>query len=147
MESTHSEYAPEVQMAAGGVVWKKTGDDLKLAVIHRPKYDDWSLPKGKPEGDEALGETARRELFEELGFHIRFLEFAGVVHYPLRDGRTKVVLFWHVTPADNKAFRPNREVDELLWLSRDDALRKLSHDVERKLITESPPPSVFPPPP
>jgi len=132
---------PEVQFAAGGVVWQRKGGTATLAVIHRPKYDDWTLPKGKPEKGEPLGETARREIHEELGCAIRFLDFAGVVHYPLDDDRTKVVLFWHMTPAGPHEFRPNQEVDQVLWLEKKDALRKLTHDVEQELLKTCEPPN------
>jgi 8-oxo-dGTP diphosphatase len=116
---------------------------MALAVIHRPKYDDWTLPKGKPDDGEALGETARREIHEELGCEIRFLEFAGVVHYPIGYDRTKVVLFWNMTPSVPFEFRPNQEVDQMLWLEKKDALRKLTHDVERELLAKcEPPPDV-----
>jgi 8-oxo-dGTP pyrophosphatase MutT (NUDIX family) len=131
---------PEVQLAAGGIVWRSTPQGAKLAVIHRPKYDDWSLPKGKPERGEGLGETAQREIREELGCGVKFLDFAGVVHYPLDDGRTKVVLFWHVTEKGKSEFQSHAEVDEVLWLPPDKALKKLSHEVERELLRKCRPP-------
>jgi ADP-ribose pyrophosphatase YjhB (NUDIX family) len=133
---------PEVQLAAGGLVWKKVNGDLKLAVIHRPKYDDWSLPKGKPERRESLSETAWREVKEELGCEARFLDFAGVRHYPLADGRLKVVLFWNMVPTEELRFQPNTEVDQMLWLSREEAARKLSHQTERELVARSALPSL-----
>ena len=135
---------PEIQMAAGGLVWRRFGREAKLVVIHRPKYDDWTLPKGKPEKNESPGETARREIQEELGFEAQFLEFAGVIHYPLLDGRTKVVLFWHMTPRGEHDFQANREVDDMLWLTPAEALKKLSHDVERRLVRECGPPAAIP---
>ena len=128
-------------MAAGGVVWQRKGELTTLAVIHRPKYDDWTLPKGKPERGEALGETARREIREELGCEIRFLGFAGVVHYPTGYDRTKVVLFWNMAPNGSHEFHPNDEVDQVLWLAKDEALQKLTHDVERELLADCEPPA------
>ena len=141
MGSKHDDITPDVQLAAGGIVWQRIDGDPRLALIHRPKYDDWTLPKGKPERGEELGETARREIHEELGCRIKFLEFAGVVHYPLGYERTKVVLFWHMSPVGEQVFSPNREVDEILWLSKKEALKKLTHDVERELLAGCEPPA------
>ena len=134
---------PEVQLAAGGLVWRKIAGVRKLAVIHRPKYDDWTLPKGKPEAGEAPGETARREIEEEIACKVRFLEFAGVIHYPIGDERTKVVLFWHVTPIGEQPFHPNLEVDELLWLTREEALEKLTNELDRELLLTAGAPTVI----
>ena len=121
-------------------MWQRKGGVDTLAVIHRPKYDDWTLPKGKPDDDESLGETARREIHEEIGCEIRFLDFAGVVHYPIGDDRTKVVLFWNMTLNGEQEFRPSKEVDQVIWLEKKDALRKLSHGVERELLAKCEPP-------
>jgi len=127
-----AETLPEVQLAAGGLVWQCLEGVPKLAVIHRPKYDDWTLPKGKPNPNEALAETARREVQEELGCDAKFLEFAGTIHYPRGDGQLKLVLFWHMIAQPPFRFIPNDEVDEVLWLTPAEALRKLDHrpDIE-----------------
>ena len=127
---------PKVQLAAGGIVWREKNGVRKLAVIHRPRYDDWSLPKGKPEPEESLAETAEREVREELGCEVKFLHFAGVVHYPLGIDRTKVVLFWHMEAAGELTFEPNTEVDEAVWLTPEKAVEKLSHGVEQRLVVE-----------
>ena len=126
---------PRVQFAAGGIVWDGKGEGRRLALVHRGKYDDWSLPKGKPEPDEKIGETALREVQEELGIDADFGPFAGTTHYPLGDGRTKVVLYWHmVRRAGESTFIPNREIDAVEWLEPREAIKKLSHDVERELL-------------
>jgi 8-oxo-dGTP diphosphatase len=80
---------PEVKFAAGGIVWDKKGEGRRLALVHRGKYDDWSLPKGKVDPGEEIGATALREVQEELGVDADFGPFAGTTHYPLADGRTK----------------------------------------------------------
>lgn len=125
---------PVIQLAAGGLVWRQIQQARCLAVVHRPKYDDWSLPKGKPEPGEELAETARREVDEEVGCEVRFLDFAGVVHYPLRENRTKVVLFWNMEATGPSRFRPNAEIDEVAWLPPDQALRRLTYAVEQDLL-------------
>ena len=133
---------PQVQLAAGGIVWCKVENAWKLAVIHRPRYNDWTLPKGKPEADETLAQTARREVREELGWDARFVAFAGVTHHNLPDGRVKVVLFWHMTPFDEVTFRPNEEVDELRWLTPEEAVRTLKYPAEIRLISNCPLPVI-----
>jgi 8-oxo-(d)GTP phosphatase len=134
------ETMPEVQLAAGGVVWRKIDERPKLAVIHRPKYDDWTLPKGKPDPNESLAQTAQREVREELGCEVRFLDFAGTTHYPRGDGKVKLVLFWNMVPAGEFEFQPNAEVDEVRWLSVNEAMSKLDHSVERELLAKCSPP-------
>jgi 8-oxo-dGTP diphosphatase len=131
-------HLPQVQLAAGGIVWRKAGSVWKFAVIHRPRYDDWTLPKGKPEANETLAQTARREIHEELGCDVRFMDFAGVTHHSLPDGKVKVVLFWHVRPVGEWTFRANEEVDELLWLTPEEAARKLKYPAERELSARCP---------
>ena len=129
---------PQVQFAAGGIVWDKTGEDRRVALVHRPKYDDWSLPKGKPDSGESIGETALREIREELGIDADFGAFAGITHYPLSDGRTKVVLFWHMIKRPGQStFRPNREIDAIEWLIFKDAIKKLTHEVEKELLRKN----------
>lgn len=129
---------PEVQFAAGGIVWDKKGAERRVAIVHRPKYDDWSLPKGKPEPGEEIAETAWREIREELGVDVDFGDFAGTTHYLLRDGRSKVVLFWHMIKRGGEStFKPNREIDAVEWLSAKEAIKKLTHDVEKELMRKN----------
>jgi 8-oxo-dGTP pyrophosphatase MutT (NUDIX family) len=129
---------PGVQFAAGGIVWDKKGHGRRLALVHRAKYDDWSLPKGKPDPGEEIAETALREVQEELGVDADFGPFAGTTHYPLGDGRTKVVLYWHMTRrAGESTFKPNREIDAVQWLEPKDAIRKLTHEVEKELLRKN----------
>lgn len=125
---------PEVQLAAGGIVWKKVEGGGRIVLVHRPKYGDWSLPKGKVDPGEDLPQTARREIDEEVGCPVEFLGFAGVVHYPIGPDRTKVVLFWHMLAGGAERFEPNAEVDRLLWVTPEDALKRLSYPVERELL-------------
>lgn len=129
---------PGIQLAAGGIVWDTTGPGRRIALVHRAKYDDWSLPKGKPDPGEELAETARREIKEEIGVDVDFGLFAGVTHYPLRDGRTKVVLYWHMFKRGGEsAFAPNREIADVQWLEWKTAIGKLTHDVEKELLRKN----------
>ena len=104
-------------LAAGGVLWRP-GDSFEILLIHRPRYDDWTLPKGKVDaGDVDLADT-RREVHEETGLRGRLGADLGEIHYTVR-GRPKVVRYWAMELTDDapatSTFEPNHEVDELAW--------------------------------
>ena len=101
-------------------------------VAHRPRYDDWSLPKGKLDKGESWEDAALREVQEEIGLRCRLGEELEPVAYDDRKGRAKVVRYWLMEPESDTAFVPNDEVDELRWLAPEDAARELTypHDVE-----------------
>ena len=127
---------PVVGRAAGGIVWWQDGRVLRLAVVHRPKYDDWSLPKGKLEANESWQQAALREVREETGCKAVPGAFAGQTCYFVK-GRPKVVLFWNMERVGDCEFAPNSEVDRLEWLSRREAMRRLDHPAERRLLNEN----------
>ena len=115
--------------AAGGVVVR----DGRVAVIHRPKYDDWSLPKGKLDPGEAWEQAALREVEEETCVSARLereLESSRYVH----KGRPKVVRYWLMSVDDAGEFVPGDEVDELRWVTPDEARSLLSYERDRVLI-------------
>ncbi len=120
---TRSEAAPSIR-AAGGVVWRPAPDitgegGVEVAVIHRPQYDDWSLPKGKLAPGENEIDGAVREVLEETGCRVRVGRPLGEVRYlKVQNGvtRPKVVRWWAMA-ASGGTFTPGREVDELRWLS------------------------------
>src|SRR3954471_24231028 len=100
--------------AAGGLV---IGDDGRIAVVHRPRYDDWSLPKGKLEPGETWEDAALREVHEETGVAARLDDLLGDEHYTDNKGRPKTVRWWRMTPLQTPPFTPNDEVDEIRWLA------------------------------
>nr|WP_316527380.1 NUDIX hydrolase [Kitasatospora sp. K002] len=104
----------------------------RIAVIHRPKYDDWSLPKGKLEPGEGMAEAALREVREETGFRCLLGPELPARHYRVQ-GRAKEVRYWAAVPSGG-SFRPNREVDRLEWLPAGKARARLSHDHDRVLV-------------
>ncbi len=122
--------------AAGGLLWRQGQDGRRrLAVVHRPHRKDWSLPKGKLEDAEPWDQAALREVHEETGCEARLGSFAGVLHYvPKRT--PKVVVFWNMELQAEGPILHADEVDEVAWLTPDEALKRLTHDTERELVRE-----------
>jgi 8-oxo-dGTP diphosphatase len=119
-------------LAAGGVVVR---DDGRIAVIHRPRYDDWSLPKGKLEPGESFEDGAVREVLEETGVRGRIVGELEPTSYVDRKGRDKLVRWYRMElDGDPSDFAPNDEVDELRWLTPDEAHGLVSYDHDRVLI-------------
>ena len=122
--------------AAGGVVWRPSVDGVEVAVIHRPRYDDWSLPKGKLAGGESDIDAAVREVLEETGFHVRVGRSLGESRYdtPSPAGPRPKVVRWWAMQAEEGAFSSTREVDGLDWLSLSEAARRLTRDTDRVVL-------------
>ena len=128
--------AAEVK-AAGGVVWRSTGDGVEIVVVHRPRYDDWSLPKGKLDKGETWEEAALREVEEEVGLKCRLGDELEPTSYQDRKGRAKVVRYWLMEPKGDRAFEPNDEVDEIRWLSPEEAAVAVSYPHDAELVREA----------
>jgi 8-oxo-dGTP diphosphatase len=128
--------------AAGGLVTMGSGAALQVLVVHRPHYDDWSLPKGKRDAGESDLECALREVLEETGVHALAGDELVPVEYIDHRGRPKTVRLWRMTldpahhsnPDVEPPFSPNDEVDELRWLSVADAVALLSYDKDRETV-------------
>ncbi len=120
-------------LAAGGLVWRRQGDGVEVAVVHRPRYDDWSLPKGKLDAGEGFEEAALREVLEETGLRCRLGRTLGDTSYADRKDRPKLVRYYEMEPEGGE-FAPNDEVDELRWLPPSDAGGLLSYDFDRELV-------------
>jgi 8-oxo-dGTP diphosphatase len=117
--------------AAGGVVWRRGAKGaLKVLVVHRDRYDDWSFPKGKLDPGETHRRAALREVEEETGLRCKTGRELPEVRYDDRKGRRKRVRYWSMVPVAG-SFVPNEEVDEVRWLSVEDARQVLTyaHDV------------------
>ncbi len=107
--------------------------DGRVALVHRPKYDDWALPKGKLEEDESWEDAAVREVREETGYHGALREELSSVQYTDPKGRPKTVRYWRMDVVGGD-FEANSEVDELRWLALDEALERLTYDHDRDLV-------------
>ena len=123
--------------AAGGVVVRGGGGEPRVAVIHRPRYGDWTLPKGKLDPGEDFEAAALREVLEETGLRCRLGEELSSARYADRKGRSKLVRFWRMEPEGEVPFEPNDEVDELRWASADEASALLDYEHDRELVAEA----------
>lgn len=126
--------AGEAVLAAGAVLWRP-GDDLSapdVAIIHRPRYDDWSLPKGKVDPGETEPVTAVREVEEETGYRSHLGRRLATVSYPVEQS-IKKVRYW-TARASGGEFSPNAEVDELKWLPVAAAVKVLGYPHDRKVL-------------
>ena len=125
----------ELIIAAGGVVWRETEDSkIELAIIHRPKYDDWTFPKGKLDTGEELISCAYREIMEETGLDIELGPFLGEVEYIAIDGEKQVSYWAAKALSSSKDFHANNEADLLEWHDFESARTKLTRDTDREIL-------------
>jgi 8-oxo-dGTP pyrophosphatase MutT (NUDIX family) len=118
--------------AAGGVVVRNG----EVALVHRPRYDDWTLPKGKVDRGESYEEAAVREVEEETGVRARLVRELPSTNYRV-SGRPKVVRYWLMDVEHEGPFTPNDETDQLRWVSPDEALRLLTYDRDRDFLASA----------
>jgi 8-oxo-dGTP diphosphatase len=123
-------------LAAGGVVWRWNGSGgLDVVLIHRPRYDDWSLPKGKLDPGETDEEAALREVEEETCVIARLGPELPTTTYLDRSGKTKRVRYWAMTPAPSSgAVAPAHEVDLAEWVPLDEAVQRISYEHDRSVL-------------
>lgn len=120
--------------AAGAVVLRGSGDDSEVLLIHRPRYGDWSLPKGKGEADELAPETAAREVLEETGVVVRLGLRLPPTRYQVPEG-LKRVEFWRAEALEELPRNPDAEVDVVGWYPIDKAMRRLTYADERRVLS------------
>lgn len=135
MTDLHAALGADV-LAAGTVLWR--GEHV--ALVHRPRYDDWSLPKGKLERGESLAACAIRETWEETGLRARLGRRIGDVRYTVPEGR-KLVRYWAAEALEEVDFVPNDEVDELRWVSPAEAARLVTYPHDAQVLDRFAPPS------
>jgi 8-oxo-dGTP diphosphatase len=116
--------------AAGGVVVR----DGRVALVHRPRYDDWTLPKGKLDPPESFEEAAVREVQEETGLRARLVRELPPTAYQV-GGRPKVVRYWLMDVEHEGQFVPNDETDQLRWVTPEEAMELLTYDRDRDVLS------------
>lgn len=123
------------QITAAGTVTLRSrpSGDEQVLVVHRPQYDDWTLPKGKIAPDEYLAAAARRETLEETGASVRIGAPIHTIHYPVGGG-DKTVHYWKGIVTSTSPRQPNKEVDRIVWLSPTAALARLTYPDEQQLL-------------
>jgi 8-oxo-dGTP diphosphatase len=124
--------ADNLVRAAGAVLV----DGERVALVHRPRYDDWTLPKGKHQPGEDDTAAALREVLEETGFHGRIERDLGVIRYTVEKHGAVLpkVVRYYVMRAAGGAFEPNDEVDELRWVTRELAAQLLTYERDREVL-------------
>ena len=118
--------------AAGGIPYRRNGDDLEVLLVHRPRYDDWTFPKGKLENGETDEEAARREVEEETGLDVELGPELASTTYKDSKLREKIVRYWAM-PVSGEAV-PQNEVDEVEWLSPEKAAERLSYERDLEVL-------------
>ena len=134
LSGQHDADAYEV-LAAGGIQWRRRpgSDEVEVLLVHRPKYDDWSFPKGKLDDGESFEEAAYREVEEETGMRCTLGNELPTTTYRDHHGRSKIVRYWAMSDCEGK-FRPTDEVDEVRWVPVEDAGRLLSYDRDCEVL-------------
>ena len=125
-----------VVRAAGGLVVREvegSGGQVEVAIVHRPRYSDWSLPKGKLDRGEGWEQAALREVCEETGLHCELVRELAPARYRDRKGREKVVRWWLMRALGGR-FEPGEEVDELRWVDPREATTLLDYEHDRELV-------------
>lgn len=133
-------HSTTVVRAGGGVVTRELSGAVEVLVVHRPRYDDWSLPKGKVDGDETDVEAAVREVEEETAVVAEPVSELATVRYTDHRGRPKEVRYWHMRVVRESVFTPFDEVDEVRWLALGEAATLLTYDHDRALLEMIPTP-------
>jgi 8-oxo-dGTP diphosphatase len=125
--------SPREVEAAGGVVIRPGEEGYEICVVHRPKYGDWTLPKGKLDEGETFEEAALREVEEETGLRCELGPELQSTHYTDSRGRPKLVRYWLMEQVEGE-FQPNDEVDEMRWMTPHEAVDSLTYERDRELV-------------
>ncbi len=136
MSVVFTEMGERVTLAAGAVLMRGTESKREVALVHRPAYNDWSLPKGKPNKKELAPATAVREVEEETGIRIRLGPALSDVRYRIPRG-PKVVRFWVGYELTSRERKPDQEIDDVVWLKIAAARKRLTYADERVVLDQA----------
>lgn len=125
-----------VIQAAGGIVWRDSKDGREVAIVYRPNYKDWTIPKGHLNHGESWQDAAIREIREEINCDVRLGDFAGCLCY-LVNQVPKIVLFWHMFVIKEYPSQSKIEQIQVLWLPINAAIQKLDYPAEKKLLSKA----------
>jgi 8-oxo-dGTP diphosphatase len=127
-------------IAAGAILWRRENDELRVLMIHRTRYNDWSWPKGKLDKDEQIAEAAIREIKEETGLKVNLGVKLYVAEYRLDSGQKKQVHYWSAEVTDqalkNQNFTPDDEVGSFAWLSVKEAKKRMTYKHDNLPLNE-----------
>jgi 8-oxo-dGTP diphosphatase len=124
--------------ASGGVVYRERDGGLEILAVHRPRYDDWSLPKGKLDAGESWEDAAVREVEEETGLRCALGPELSPTSYRDNKDRAKVVRYWLMeATGDGPGFEPDDEVDTLEWVPASAAPDRLTYARDADLVREA----------
>lgn len=124
----------DVVRAAGGFVYRRDGDSTRVLLVHRPRYDDWTFPKGKCSNGEPDEECALREVVEETGYDCALEGEIATSEYVDGKGRPKRVRYWRMRPLGGE-FTATEEVDDIRWCTLAEAATMLSYGRDVELLT------------
>ncbi len=134
LEASRARRAVTLVRAAGGVVVRERARGREVLLVHRPRHDDWTCPKGKCLDGELDEDCALREVAEETGLRCRLEASVGTTEYLDSKERPKRVRWWLMQPVADDGFTPNDEVDETRWVTLDEAARLLTYQRDRDLL-------------
>lgn len=125
--------------AAGGLVTRRgVAGEAEVVVVHRPRYDDWTLPKGKREAGEKARDCALREVAEETGLRCETVVELPRTEYVLPTGQKKVVRWWLMSVVEDHGFRPDTEVDEIRWVEVGKVDQILTYELDVTVVRSQP---------
>ena len=133
MTTELSSLASPIIQAAGGILCRETQTGKEVMIVHRKRYGDWTLPKGKLKPGESFTDAARREVEEETGCSVDLGEYVGAIGYQVK-GIPKVVLFWRMSVLEQHAIADRNEVEEIAWMQTTDAVQSLTHPEESTFL-------------
>lgn len=120
-------------VAGGAVVIRKNGKNTQILLVHRPKYGDWGLPKGKVKTDEQIPVAAVREVAEETGVKTILRRSLGQTNYRV-SGKNKTVYWWLASETGSIPWKPNGEIDQVAWVDAKQARQRLSYTDEKEIL-------------